>query len=84
MADFGSELSLAVGQLISELRQQKGWSVEVLADKADLHRTSVGLIERGRRGVTVAVAARIAVALNVRLSDLVRNAEQRLDSPDER
>lgn len=78
MADYGTELSLAVGRRITELRQQRGWSLEVLADEAELHRTSVGLIERGRRGVTIGVAARLSQALGIRLSDLVREAEDRI------
>jgi transcriptional regulator with XRE-family HTH domain len=75
VADFGEELSLAVARRLGELRRERGWSLEFLADEAGLHRTSVGLIERGRRGMTLTVAARLAAALGVNLSDVVRAAE---------
>jgi transcriptional regulator with XRE-family HTH domain len=75
VTDVGEELSLAVARRLGELRRERGWSMERLADEADLHRTSIGLIERGRRGITIAVAARIASALGSQLSDVVRVAE---------
>ncbi len=67
-----------IRQLV-DARQSRGWSIEALADAADLHRTSVGLIERGRRGVSLPVAVRLASALDLRLSDVLRQAEQRAD-----
>lgn len=62
---------------LRDARQHKGWSLEALADAADLHRTSVGLIERGRRGVSLTVAVRLAHALDLQLSEVLRRAEER-------
>ena len=68
-------MARSLGTLISELRRQRGWSLEDLADEAGRHRTYFGLVERGERHLSVASAYRAAEALGVSLSDLVRLAE---------
>ena len=47
---------------------------EKLAEKAELHHNYIGDIERGEENVSVDALMRIAIALKVRLSDLVRDA----------
>lgn len=54
------------------LRQNLALSQEALADKAGLHRTYVGAVERGERNITLLNANRIAEALGVSLSDCLR------------
>lgn len=46
-------LQRAFGEELRELRKQRGFSQESLADKADLHRNFIGLVERGQRNVTL-------------------------------
>ena len=53
-----------------------GCPQEKLAELADLHRTYVGDIERGERHVSLLSMWKIARALRVRLSDLVRKMEK--------
>ena len=65
----------SVGTLIAELRRQRGWSLEDLADEAGRHRTYFGLVERGERHLSVASAYRAAQALGVSLSDLMHLVE---------
>ncbi len=65
----------SLGRLIAELRRQRGWSLEDLADEAGRHRTHFGLVERGERHLSVASAYRAAEALGVSLSDLIHMAE---------
>ncbi|MFC6008059.1 helix-turn-helix transcriptional regulator [Angustibacter luteus] len=67
----------SVAEELAVARRERGWSMEQLAGEAGLHRTSVGLIERGERGVTLQVAARLAWALDLSLGDLCRAAEAR-------
>jgi transcriptional regulator with XRE-family HTH domain len=55
-------------------------TLEELADRAEMHRTSIGLVERGERSLTVRSAAQISEALGVRLSDLVAHAERQLST----
>ncbi len=71
-------LTTYVAARLQELRLIRGWSLEELAERAQLHRTSLGLIERGMRGMTLATASRLAAALDVKLSSLVAEGEQHL------
>lgn len=54
-----------LGANIRALRIREGFSQEVLAEKANLHRTYVGAIERGDRNVSLKNIDRIASALNI-------------------
>jgi len=63
-----------LGENIRMYRRNTKWSQEKWAEKADLHHTYIGDIERGEENVSVDALARIADALKVRLSDLVRDA----------
>jgi transcriptional regulator with XRE-family HTH domain len=69
-------LSPAFARVLREHREEKGISQERLAHAAGLHRTYVGLIERGQRNPTLDAAHALARALGMRLSELVREAER--------
>ncbi|OGL22349.1 transcriptional regulator [Candidatus Saccharibacteria bacterium RIFCSPHIGHO2_01_FULL_45_15] len=58
------------GKRVRELRKQKGFSQEVLADKAGLHRTYIGSIERGEQDVSIDNISKIARALKVSIVSL--------------
>lgn len=53
------------------LRVERGWSQEVLADVAGLHRTYVSGVERGVRNPTILIVERLAKALKVSASALL-------------
>jgi len=55
----------------------KGLSQERLAELAGIHRTYVGDVERGVRNVSLINMSKIAAALDVALSQLVREMESR-------
>lgn len=69
-------LSLKLGKLIRNYRLKLKLSQEALAEKADIHRTYVSDIELGKVEISVTVASRIAKALKVPLSRLVKEAEE--------
>jgi transcriptional regulator with XRE-family HTH domain len=50
--------------------------MDELADRAGIHETYIGLLERRARQPTLAAAASLAEALGLRLSELVAEAEQ--------
>jgi transcriptional regulator with XRE-family HTH domain len=56
---------------IRELRQQKGWSQDELAARADLHRTYIGTVERAEQSITVDSMEKLANALNVKVARLL-------------
>jgi transcriptional regulator with XRE-family HTH domain len=60
---------------IKRLRREQGISQEALADKAGLHRTYIGAVERGERNITLLNANRIAEALSVKLSECLKEGK---------
>ena len=60
------------GKRIRDLRKQKGWSQEELADKVDLHRTYIGAIERGEQSVSIDKIDALAKGLRISLEELFR------------
>ena len=69
------QITKRMAQVIRENRKRIGLSQELLAEKADIDRTYVSLIERGKVNITLIVASKIARALNVSLSRLIKNVE---------
>lgn len=67
-----------VGKVISEFRKKKGISQEVLSGLADIGRTHLSAIERGERKPTLETLYRISTALDVKMSDIVREIEMQL------
>ena len=70
-------LSSTFGPLVKKRRLTKKLSQEALAEKADVHPTYIGLLERGQRVPGIDVAERIANALDIKLSLLIAEAERK-------
>ncbi len=60
------------GQNVKKQRIEKGLSQEKLAEKADLHRTYIGMIERAEKNITLVNISKIARALNVDIEMLLK------------
>jgi transcriptional regulator with XRE-family HTH domain len=67
-----------IGDKIREARQELGLTQEQLAERANLHPSFVGQIERGTKKASVQTLHRIASALNVSLASLFQFQEERL------
>ena len=61
-----------VGSKVRALRNKKGWSQDVFADRSGLHRAHVSEIERGESNVTLQTLKILADTLEVRIVDLVK------------
>jgi transcriptional regulator with XRE-family HTH domain len=59
------------GKRLRELRTAKGYSQEQLAEKATLHWTYIGGIERGERNPTLINIEKLARALDISLPELL-------------
>ena len=59
------------GQNVRTFRVEQGLSHEQLAEKAGLHRTYIGMIERAEKNITLCNIEKIALALNVDIKSLV-------------
>jgi transcriptional regulator with XRE-family HTH domain len=66
-----NKIHFLIAKNIRQRRKLKGLSQEELADQCGLHRTYIGAIERGERNITVNTLARVAVALNCSVIDLL-------------
>lgn len=64
-----------LGNNIKQLRTSLGLSQEQLAEKAGLHRTYVGAVERGERNVSLDNILAISRALGVLASTLLKDVE---------
>jgi transcriptional regulator with XRE-family HTH domain len=58
---------------VREVPTERSWSQERLAERAGMHRTFIGHVERGENQVTLETLCRLAKALDVRPSTLVEH-----------
>lgn len=58
------------GSRLRQLRDERGYSQEELAERAGLHRNYVGGVERGERNVALENIVKLAKALSVPPRDL--------------
>lgn len=59
------------GERVRTERMRRGFSQEELGEKAGVHRTYVGMIERGEKNITLLNIEKFSRALGVRISVLV-------------
>ncbi len=71
--------SIIVGCVIQSVREQKRLSQEVVSGLADIGRTHLSAIERGTRKPTLETFFRIADALNIKPSELMRLIEDEVN-----
>ncbi len=57
---------------VRELRTERGWSQDDLADAAGLHRTYIGTIERAEQSIGLDNIEKIAKALKISIAELFR------------
>jgi len=60
------------GARIKELRLQKEWSQELLAEKTGFHRTYIGMVERGERNLSLKNIEIFANSFGLNISDLLK------------
>lgn len=61
-----------LAQNLRRLRKRDALSQEALADRAGLHRTFVGSVERGERNISIDNVDRLARALKVTAAELLQ------------
>lgn len=62
-----------IGERLRAYRNQKGWSQEELAERAGVHPTYIGQLERGEKNATIESISRVSDALGIPLSVLFEN-----------
>ena len=66
------DITKRLGRNLRRLREAKGLSQEQFAEEAGIHRTYVSDLERGSRNPTIRVVERVASALGVTASDILK------------
>lgn len=66
------EIQKTLGNRIRQLRQKKGWSQEEFADRCELHRSYMGVVERGQVNLTLATLHKLAGTLEMSVSALLK------------
>ena len=70
---------VVVGEVIAEIRKEKGLSQEVISGLADIGRTHLSAIERGERKPTLETLFRISRAMEIPMADIVGEIEKRIE-----
>ena len=68
--------SIVVGKVIQSCREERGLSQEVVSGLADIGRTHLSAIERGVRKPTLETFFRIAEAMQISPSELMKRIEK--------
>lgn len=74
--------SKTVGKVIRRVREEKGLSQEVVSGLADIGRTHLSAIERGTRKPTMETFFRIANAMDIDASSLLKQIESECENAD--
>ena len=65
------------GRILQQLRTERGLSQEELGFESDYHRTYISQLERGQKNPSLKAIFRLARALGVRPSEMIRRIESR-------
>ena len=64
------------GQVLQETRKSRGLSQEELGFEANYHRTYISQLERGQKNPSLNAIFRLARALGVKPSEMIRQVEK--------
>lgn len=64
------DLRKKFGSKVKQLREQKGYSIEYLANIANIDRTYISDIEKGNRNVSLLIIEKLAKSLEVDIKNL--------------
>ena len=67
-----ASICVRVGSRIRDLRTANGWTQQLLADHAQIERSHVARLEEGKREAGLMMLEKIAEALEVTLSELLK------------
>ncbi len=72
------KLERLFGQVLQHLRHKRGLSQEELGFEADYHRTYISQLERGQKNPSLRAIFRLAEALGITPSEMIRRIESRV------
>jgi transcriptional regulator with XRE-family HTH domain len=66
------DIRIRFGRRLRELRLEKGWSQEKIANLAEIDRTYIPGIESGKRNVSIVVIEKLSSVFKMEISDLLK------------
>ncbi len=66
------------GRILQKLRTERGLSQEELGFESDYHRTYISQLERGQKNPSLKAIFRLAAALEVKPSEMVKRVEDQI------
>lgn len=69
---MASDISIQLGKKVRELRRERGWRQIDLAAHAELSKTHINELEAGKREIGLHALERMAEALDMKISDLMK------------
>ncbi len=70
---MNTDVLIKFGNKVKAERQKRQLSQEQFAEKAGVHRTYIGMIERAEKNITLANIAKIAAALEISIEELFKD-----------
>jgi transcriptional regulator with XRE-family HTH domain len=68
-------LATKLGKILRARRVEMGLSQDDFADRIQMHRAYYSAIERGEKNITLATLRRVAVGLQLRMSELLAQVD---------
>lgn len=68
-----SDIAIIIGQRLRARRIQLGYSQDYTSEKADLHPTYIGQLERGEKNATIGSIEKVCRALDLPMEELFAN-----------
>lgn len=65
------DILIRFGNHVRDLRKERGWSQEKLAEHTGFHRTYIGMLERGERNISLRNIEVIAKVFGMELKELM-------------
>jgi transcriptional regulator with XRE-family HTH domain len=75
MVGMASDICIALGERIRQLRIERGWRQIDLAEETGIHENYVSDLEQGRKEICLRNLQAIAKAFGITLSDLLTNID---------
>ena len=68
-----SDIASIIGQRLRQRRKELNYSQEYTSERAGLHPTYIGQLERGEKNATLESVEKVCLALDLPMEDLFRN-----------
>ena len=75
------DVNARISRRVRDLREERGWSLEALAERSGVSRSNISLIERGQSSPTATVLDKLSAGLGVTVASLFEDAVARAADP---